>query len=441
MADCLKRQQSRDCGFSSSTANRTRRSAVFLVVALLLAGVFTPWSLADEIIESEPNSLPNTAMSMTNGQFGKGNIVTFEDCLLGPPCFYYSDADYWRQSALAGQRVFAYVDKESPLAPLYAYLTVVEADGITSIEFDLSDGPPVGIYSGAVVAGAAVPQTGSIFYSVSALNSMTVSNYDYRIYQVLVNPMDRSGELESNDTFATANSLRAGITLGKTQGSDVDYYKIFVPAGARLVVIMDDNPDDDAQWTDTELSLLGTNGTTILATGDNLGMDGGFTGDANAAGAVIVPTAGVYYIRVAHGGETGALDTEYSFVALIDGALKRDRDTDGVVDGTDNCPDIPNSRQEETDGDGKADACDNCPTVFNADQADADGDGKGDACDNCPDLFNADQADSDSDGVGDACEPPAPPPPDAACGTCAPGVLPVAMVTPLLIMGLRTRRH
>lgn len=115
-----------------------------------------------------------------------------------------------------------------------------------------------------------------------------------------------------------------------------------------------------------------------------------------------------------------------------------DTDFDGVVDGSDNCPDVFNPDQADTDGNGVGDACeppppadadgdgvpddtDNCPTTPNADQADSDGNGIGDACDvpppadgdgdgvsddtdNCPTTPNADQSDGDSDGLGDACD-------------------------------------
>jgi hypothetical protein len=72
-----------------------------------------------------------------------------------------------------------------------------------------------------------------------------------------------------------------------------------------------------------------------------------------------------------------------------------DDDDDGVLNGMDNCPLIPNPEQEDLDGDGVGDVCDNCPTTANANQYDFDQDNIGDACD----------PDKDNDGFdsGDDC--------------------------------------
>jgi glucose/arabinose dehydrogenase len=81
-----------------------------------------------------------------------------------------------------------------------------------------------------------------------------------------------------------------------------------------------------------------------------------------------------------------------------------DRDNDGILDATDNCPTVANPAQADTDGDGDGNACDNCLTVSNANQADTDADGDGDACDNCVTVSNATQADTDGDGDGNVCD-------------------------------------
>lgn len=58
-----------------------------------------------------------------------------------------------------------------------------------------------------------------------------------------------------------------------------------------------------------------------------------------------------------------------------------DTDTDGIVDGKDNCPLLANPDQKDGDADKIGDLCDDCPAIANADQVDTDGDGAGDACD------------------------------------------------------------
>jgi hypothetical protein len=104
----------------------------------------------------------------------------------------------------------------------------------------------------------------------------------------------------------------------------------------------------------------------------------------------------------------------WSFLGCAPGP---DSDGDFVNDGCDNCPDEPNTDQEDLDWDGIGDACDDdidgdgvlnesdvCPFAPDPDQLDADSDTVGDACDNCRVAANTDQLDSDADGIGDACE-------------------------------------
>jgi len=104
-----------------------------------------------------------------------------------------------------------------------------------------------------------------------------------------------------------------------------------------------------------------------------------------------------YALSIVAGGHVGATSA-HSTVG------SGDRDGDGVPDSIDNCPDTPNSGQQNNDGDFPGDACDNCSTITNPGQADVDGDSVGDVCDNCPAFPNTTQADTDVDLVGNACD-------------------------------------
>ena len=91
-------------------------------------------------------------------------------------------------------------------------------------------------------------------------------------------------------------------------------------------------------------------------------------------------------------------------------AARPDTDADGLLDGADNCPTVPDRLAIDTDNDGRGDACDldddgdgvldwadNCVRTVNADQGDAcvndiDGDGVADDVDSCPTVANPDQA-------------------------------------------------
>lgn len=85
----------------------------------------------------------------------------------------------------------------------------------------------------------------------------------------------------------------------------------------------------------------------------------------------------------------------------LDPAIQTDRDSDGELDFSDNCPDASNADQADREGDGVGDVCDRCPALADPDQRDRDGDGRGDVCDGLPDDS---AADSDNDGLPDAVD-------------------------------------
>jgi hypothetical protein len=398
-----------------------------MTAVVIGARVAPPSARAGEILESEPNDVLAMATAIGQGQFGRG-VITYTPVAM----FYVAEFDFWKTPVEVGDLVFAYVDAQDSSGFKAAYLSVVLKDG-TLLEFDPGDGTPSGsLAGGAAVAGAVASQAGDLYYLVNGQVAFSATSISpYRLYQAVVRPSENAAEAEPNDTPATANPLTARMMTGTVSGSDVDFYKVFVQAGQRLVVIMDDNPDDDGTYTDTELSILATDGTTTLATGNNVGYGGApGSGDANAAGAVVVPATGVYLIRVAHGGEGAALDTDYRFVVLVDGVAVVDRDTDGVPDALDGCPDDPAKSAPGQCGCGVADT-------------DSDGDSVVDCNDGCPidpaktapGNCGCGFAETTNCSGGSATGTGA-----ASCGTCGNGAPTMLSMAAMIIYGARRRR-
>jgi hypothetical protein len=108
-----------------------------------------------------------------------------------------------------------------------------------------------------------------------------------------------------------------------------------------------------------------------------------------------------------------------------------DPDTDVVINGIDNCPDISNAQQLDADDDGIGDPCDptpgcggGCGQSICEGLLDTDKDYVIDELDNCPAICNTYQLDADADGIGDVCDPTpgcggdGKPECEMDCGTC-----------------------
>jgi hypothetical protein len=76
--------------------------------------------------------------------------------------------------------------------------------------------------------------------------------------------------------------------------------------------------------------------------------------------------------------ESGSV-VDYAVVSVE--VLDDDADDDGIVDVSDNCPQVANPGQQDGDGDTVGNVCDNCTFIGNADQRDTNIDGYGNICD------------------------------------------------------------
>jgi hypothetical protein len=89
--------------------------------------------------------------------------------------------------------------------------------------------------------------------------------------------------------------------------------------------------------------------------------------------------------------------------AAADMAGPTDRDGDGILDGADNCPDVPNPDQVDVDQNQIGDICEGCTMLPLRIGDDDDSDTQADTADNCFGVSGM-QGDADNDGIGDACD-------------------------------------
>ena len=117
-------------------------------------------------------------------------------------------------------------------------------------------------------------------------------------------------EVESNDTFATANAATSGrpIRGAKSTTTDVDWFSISANAGDVIMAETTDGATDRCVASgglDSRLRIFGTDGATILALDDDISTSDNWCSFAAAR----VAAAGTYYVALDYfGGGSGTFD-------------------------------------------------------------------------------------------------------------------------------------
>jgi hypothetical protein len=209
-----------------------------------------------EIPEIEPNDVAGDATPLRPGEYGLGTLPQTDP------------VDFWAAPGTnEGDLLFAYVDTQTSNQGRDAKLTVRDKNEQVLAEDD-NDGPG----PSPVVAGVPVPAglSGAVFYEVQSSDGTGIEQY--AIYSAVVDPADVADEQElgigNNDTAATATPLTRTMqngTLGSAPGSgDVDFYSVLATEGARIVVMLDNDPDRDGLPAATRISILDPNGTEVV---------------------------------------------------------------------------------------------------------------------------------------------------------------------------------
>jgi len=256
-----------------------------------------PEAGVDQGLESEPNDTPATADPLTGPE---GKIKGY--AVSGTP-----DVDYFSFNANAGDRVYAALNTVISTSSVNSVLELRNSSN-TVLETDLDDGSFD--QTSSSIAGYPITAPGTYYLRVRENASSTLR--PYFLYFAVKPGAAFSAETESNNTFATANSLpvSGNISGGINPAGDIDLYGISLAAGDTIFISLDLDPDRDAvQWNGRlGLALFGTDNGQILMVNDT--SAGSAANPLSEAFFFTVKDAGTYYIYVdepAGGGGPAAL--------------------------------------------------------------------------------------------------------------------------------------
>lgn len=263
-------------------------------------------------LESEPNDDFTTADPLTvNRTIGTINPV--------------GDADYYRIDNVApGSLLFAYTDTgDGPLnntggtASRDSQIEIFAADGTTRIEFDDDDGAGNGgdgtseTGFASAVAGTPLTTGGTYYIRVDGFSATTTIINQYNLFVNVVAPAPVTAETEPNDTSLTATALPLGQLATGTLATptDVDFFRITVPANSRIDLALDGDPERNASTAtpnvNHQLALIGTDGTTVLFNANSgINVNAPLNPEAEAF-SYVVAAAGTYFVRVITASTTG----------------------------------------------------------------------------------------------------------------------------------------
>jgi len=218
------------------------------------------------------------------------------------------DVDYFSFTAPANARIWAYVDTGGVQAgtSVDSLLQLIATDGTTQLELDDSDGTGNGLdgtvetESSSSIAGLLGPPAGGLIYARISEDGDNGTINPMTLY--VVTTTTSTPEVEGaggNNSCATANQLYSGVPhVGVRTGeipaatADEDFYSVSANSGDILYLALDGDPERNGS-TDLELTLISTDGTTVL-----LAADSDNDSPLSEAFAFQVGTTGTFCVRV-----------------------------------------------------------------------------------------------------------------------------------------------
>jgi Calx-beta domain/Bacterial pre-peptidase C-terminal domain len=226
------------------------------------------------------------------------------------------DEDLYSFTGASGSRLWALVDTGGDPGPGStsgdSVLTLLAANGASVVEEDNDDGSGNGGDStldfdgdlASAIAGRTLPGTGVYYLRIKADSTDAILD-PYKLFAVLT--QSSSPELEPNSSPATATSIvTSNGPVGSRDGQiglagDVDFYSVSASSNAVILVSADCDPQRDGNSTDLLVSLIDSDGATILFTADSSSDEP----EAAESFSFRIPHDGVFHVMVRHFSPTG----------------------------------------------------------------------------------------------------------------------------------------
>ena len=266
---------------------------------------------------------PAPGESEPNDAFGQANAIPaqFISGGLAPD----GDKDYYSIMVPQGGYIQARTFDSSGTSCVGTDTTIrlYAPDGITEFGSNDNDASPDScstIDGHPITGGDSFAQdlaAGTYFVRVEETGNDSTTNYMLSLIA--------AQEVEPNETVAHASvfsktTLLTGVTAAIQPVGDKDLYAVHVPAGADLVAETFDGTGTACDEIDTFIKLTAPDGTSVLGSDDNIGINNCSKIDGSTGGphgfARNLP-AGTYYLSVEESGNDGVIDTYVVKISVL----------------------------------------------------------------------------------------------------------------------------
>lgn len=312
------------------------RCIVAALTLTALAGVAIAGTELGKAADNEPAN--NSSATATVVSFQGGRVMSFRAKLT------QGDVDHWRVTTGNNAQVMVITTPlvgtdANPLTTPDTRVAIVTTTGALVTENDDAGGG-TGIQRGSLVRYDADDPTDTFNFRVRGFNASSQGDYVVTLAQPFgLNSDWNESSGTFNDTPATADVVDLGLSGGVVgncsfnASNDVDVFAVDLTRNDILIVA---TAPQVSVWTepDTNLTILASDGTTVLASNDDDNTDG-IVPNVVSRGSLVrfkAPQNGRYYVRVnSVGGDTEQYKLVFALVPTAATGCPGDSDGNAIV--------------------------------------------------------------------------------------------------------------